>query len=83
MDTQLSNASPTLPLEVSQHRIEELLTLTDEELAALIQTNVEVVIDGALSEWGSKVEDLFRKLEKSVLVWHTPGVTQKITLVFA
>ena len=63
--------------------IDEMLELEAEELSQRVQVNYEIVIDGALSEWGSKVEELFQKLEKSVLSWHQAGVEQKITLVFA
>jgi hypothetical protein len=63
--------------------IEEMLELEAEELSQRVQANYEIIIDGAMSEWGSKVEELFRKLEKSVLLWHQEGVDQKITLVFA
>lgn len=63
--------------------IEEMLELEAEDLSQRLQANYEIIIDGAMSEWGSKVEELFRKLEKSVLLWHQEGVDQKITLVFA
>jgi hypothetical protein len=68
---------------VSQCAIEKMLELEAEELSQKIQANCEILIDGAMSEWGSKVEELFQKLEKSVLIWHKEGIDQKITLVFA
>ena len=67
---------------VSRCAIEEMLELEVEELSQKIQANCEILINGAMSEWGSKVEDLFQKLKKSVLVWHKEGTPQKITLVF-
>jgi hypothetical protein len=63
--------------------IEEMLEIEAEELSQRIKASPEIIIDGAMSEWGSKVEELFRKLEKSVLLWHQEGVDQKIILVFA
>ena len=67
---------------VSRCAIEEMLELEVDELSQKIQANCEILINGAMSEWGSKVEDLFQKLEKSVLVWHKEGTPQKIILVF-
>jgi hypothetical protein len=66
-----------------QHAIEELLELSDEALAETIKPSCEVVIDGAMSEWGSKVEALFRKIEKSVMLWHDSATNQRIVVVFA
>ena len=73
----------TVLKDFRQCSIEEMLELESEELSQKVQANCEIFIGGALSEWGSKVEELFQKLEKSVLSWHQEGVEQKITLVFA
>jgi hypothetical protein len=68
---------------VTKHPIEDLLELSEEALADIIKSSCEVVIDGAMSEWGSKVETLFRKIEKSVLLWHEASIHQRIVLVFS
>lgn len=75
--------TPTLALGPQPCSIEELLELDNDALAERVQSNCEIIIDGAMSEWGSKVETLFQKLEKSVLQWYKEGLSQKIILVFA
>lgn len=83
MSTENLEIIPPLPeLIVKQYPIDDLLGLEGEDLANCIKESCEITIDGAMSEWGSKVDELFRKIEKSVLSWHQEGVTQRVTLVF-
>ena len=78
-----SSAEPISTSLVTRHPIETLLELSDESLADIVKSSCEVVIRGAMSEWGSKVETLFGKIEKSVLLWHQASSEQRIVLVFS
>lgn len=67
---------------ISSCTIEDLLTLSEEDLAKFIKGSCEITIDSAMSEWGSEVETLMHRLEKTVLLWHEPSCEQRLTIVF-
>jgi hypothetical protein len=63
--------------------VRDLAELTPEELAEQMQTGeLSVVVAGALSEWGSRLEMLITKLEKSVMTWHEPGQSRTLKITF-
>ena len=71
-----TKAVPTLTLG-------ECSTLSAEELTALMMSGgLEVTVDGALSEWGSRVDDLLHKLENNVLKWRADGEVRTLMLRF-
>ena len=68
--------SPTLSLEACA-------ALSADELALQMAAGgLTVTVDGALSEWGSRVDDLLHKLEHSVLKWRSDGDTKTLLLRF-
>lgn len=71
-----TKAVPTLTLS-------ECSTLSAEELTALMASGgLAVTVDGALSEWGSRVEELLHKLEHNVLKWRADGEARTLILRF-
>jgi hypothetical protein len=63
--------------------VRDLAELTPDELAEQMKTGeLCVVVAGALSEWGSRVETLITKLEKSVMAWHEPGRSRTLRITF-
>lgn len=61
----------------------DVAELTQDELAShMREGRLEVFVDGALSEWGSRVDQLFQKLEKGVMQWHETGHSRTIVLHF-
>lgn len=37
---------------------------------------LDITVDGALSEWGSALENTLRKLESCVMAWHEAGAAK-------
>lgn len=63
--------------------LKECATLTSEDLSAhMVNGGFELTIDGALSEWGSRVDEIFHKLEHDVLKWRADGETRAILVRF-
>ena len=64
----------------------ELATVRDrdaDEIAELMEGGaLEVRIDGAMSEWGSLIEDFFAKLERGVTRWHHEGEEKTVVVRF-
>lgn len=69
----------TLPLLT----LKECETLTAQDLSAHMATGgLEITVDGALSEWGSRVDGIFHKLEHDVLKWRADGETRTVLVRF-
>ncbi len=63
--------------------LNDCTALTADALAEhMAQGGLAIVVDGALSEWGSRVDDLLHKLEHSVLKWRSDGDTKTLLLRF-
>jgi hypothetical protein len=75
-------AETTAAVAASSSMIEDLLELSEEDLAKFIKGSCEITIDSAMSEWGSEIETLMHRLEKTVLLWHDPACEQRLTIVF-
>lgn len=70
----------TIPQVLS---LKDCTALSDEDLVAhMAAGGLEVNIDGALSEWGSRVDALLHKLEHSVLKWRADGEDRTLLLRF-
>ncbi|MGL4608747.1 MAG: hypothetical protein ACRCYY_03540 [Trueperaceae bacterium] len=62
--------------------LSELETFSADDLAEQFKTsNLEIRVE-PLSEWGSDVETLVQKLEKSVMLWYETGTQRSLTLCF-
>lgn len=71
-----ADTPPTLSLK-------DCVALSNEDLVAhMAAGGLEVRIDGALSEWGSRVDDLLHKLEHNVLKWRADGEDRTLLLRF-
>jgi hypothetical protein len=61
---------------------EELEGISAEDLAEQFKEHdLEVCVE-PLSEWGSDLEALFQKLEKSVMQWYDAGSKRSFTICF-
>lgn len=80
-DAVARSDDPTLSVHVIGHK--QMDALSPDDLATMIRAGrLELTIDSALSEWGSVVEELFHKLERSVNDWHDPNVDRTVTVRF-
>lgn len=69
--------------QVKPYAIHDAAELSPEGVAEAMRTGTfEVVVDGALSEWGSRLEALINKLERSVMEWHEEGVSKTVVIRF-
>jgi hypothetical protein len=60
----------------------ELAELDADELAERFKAgDLELCVE-PLSEWGSELEGLFQKLEKSVMQWYEAGLKRSFTICF-
>jgi hypothetical protein len=75
----LENAEGT---EVVKLSLEDIHEISPDELAALFSEGCELVVAGALSEWGSHVEEFIHKLERGVSKWHQVGKSKKLIVHF-
>lgn len=82
MKDTLPPTETAAPVTTNSSMIEDLLKLSEEELAQFIKGSCEITIDSAMSEWGSEIETLMHRLEKTVLLWHEPSCEQRLTIVF-
>lgn len=63
--------------------LKECQSLTAQDLSAhMASGGLEITVDGALSEWGSHVDEVFHKLEHDVLKWRADGATRTVLLRF-
>ena len=70
-------------IEPQNSKLTDLADLDPDALAAQLKTGrLEVTVESALSEWGSSLEALVRKLEKGVMDWHEPGRNKTVVLTF-
>ncbi len=64
--------------------IRDAVELDAENLAEAMKSGrFEVRVDGALSEWGSRLESLVNKLERAVMQWHEPGRSKTLAITFS
>ena len=69
--------------ETPKIALTEIIEHSDDEICTLVQEGqLDVIVDSALSEWGSKVEKLFNKLEHCVPKWHQKNVSKSVSLHF-
>lgn len=69
--------------EPKSYTIHDAAEMTPEDLAAAMRLGqFEVLVDGALSEWGSRLEMLMNKLERSVVHWHEAGISKSVLIRF-
>lgn len=60
----------------------DLEELSHDELAEKFKEgDLELCVE-PLSEWGSDLEELFRKLEKGVMQWYETGVKRSLVICF-
>lgn len=70
-------------VEPRSYTIHAAAELTPEDVAAAMRLGqLEVLVDGALSEWGSRLEMLMSKLERSVVHWHEAGISKTVLIRF-
>ncbi len=85
MDKIVETPAPALE-SAQSNEVLELETIRDrdaDEIAELIGGGtLEVRIDGAMSEWGSLIEDFFAKLERGVTKWHHEGKEKTVVVRF-
>ena len=74
------------PGSAQGNEVLELATIRErdaDEIAKLMEgETLEVHIDGAMSEWGSLIEEFFAKLERGVTKWHHEGEEKTIVVRF-
>jgi len=74
---------PEVKADTDVYNLSELRDSSAEDLAErLKQGHFDIVVDGALCEWGSPLEDVLRKLENSVMAWREDGTTKSILIRF-
>lgn len=79
---QPAQVSESVVTTNGEYVIEDLLAMSEEELAQFIKGSCEITIESAMSEWGSEIETLMHRLEKTVLLWHEPSCEQRLTIIF-
>ena len=85
MDKTIETPAPASK-SAQSNEVLELATIRDrdaDEIAELMESGtLEVRINGAMSEWGSLIEDFFAKLERGVTKWHHEGKEKTVVVRF-
>ena len=77
-------ADDQLPPKVSRLELKDVPETSAEDIALLLKGDtLELVIDGALSEWGSLLEEFIGKLERSVTTWSDGQADKRVILHFS
>lgn len=69
--------------QMARLELKDISETSADELAELFGgSRLELVVEGALSEWGSLLEEFSQKLERGVNKWHEPGTTKSVIITF-
>lgn len=71
-------------LKVNRLELKDVSETSVDDLASLLEGGtLELVIEGAHSEWGSLLEEFIGKLERGVTTWSDGQEDKRVTLHFS
>lgn len=83
MDAETRSTETPETEAVGKIRLDDVGELSADELAERLSGGtLEVIVNSALSEWGSLVEELFHKLERGVNDWHSTEANRTVIINF-